>query len=200
MDRSPSDHALELAFEVGPRGTFTRLTAVGPTGETERGRVHGIELPFGVGSFARVVCPHGLQLLPERGRALEEMRRVLVRNGEIEVTVPGSIEANPPFVELATSLERLSGTRGAAAVRWLFCMPEPDDLRGALAVAAFEDIWIDVVRTTVRSASIAELLSRSGLDLLASEAALLERVLEPYIHPQGLLMTTETITGHAHRP
>jgi len=199
-DGSPSDHILEVAFEVGPRGTFTRLIDVRSTGETETRRVHGIGLPFDDGSFARVVCPHGLQLLTDRGRALEEMRRVLVRDGKIEVAVRGSIEGNPPFAELAASLERHAGARGAAAVRWLFCMPEPDDLRGVLAAAAFEDIRIDVVRTTGRSRSIAAFLARSGIDpRLMPEMTHLERALGPCVDRAGLLISTETIIGRARR-
>ncbi len=198
MDRSSPDQALELAFEVGRRGTLTRLTPVGSTGETVKRRVRGIELPFDDGSFVRVVCPQGLQLLPDRGPALEEMRRVLVRDGEIEVAVPGSIEGNPPFAELAASLERLSGVRGAAAVRWIFCMPEPDDLRGALAAASFEDIRINVVRTTARSQSIEAFVSRSGVDpKIVPEMGSLERELMRIVGDS--LISVETIVGRARR-
>jgi len=144
------DGILELTFEVGSDETVTRLTVARPNGEVRRLGGRGIELPFEDGSFTRVTCPHGLQLLPDRGGALREMRRVLVHGGEIEVAVRGSIERNPPFAELADSLERSSGATGAAAVRWLFCMPEPDDLWGVLADAGFEEIRIDVVRTTDR--------------------------------------------------
>lgn len=148
VDRSPAYDLLELAFEVLPRETLARLTVVRPTGEVETRLGHGTELPYDDGSFARVVCRRGLQLLPDRGRALGEMRRVLARGGEIEVGVRGSIERNPPFAELADSLERSTGARRAAAVRWLFSMPEPDDLWGVLADAGFGEIRVDVVRTT----------------------------------------------------
>jgi hypothetical protein len=118
-----------------------------------------------------------LQLLSDRSVALEEMRRVLARDGEIEVAVPGAIERNPPFAELATSLERRSGPRSAAAIRWLFCMPDPDDLRGVLAAATFEDIRIDVVRTTARGSCVPL----------------------PGVDPDELLIATETIIGRARR-
>ena len=153
-DVSPADDGLELAFEVRPTEIRTWLTVRRPTGETETGRGRGVDLPYDDASFARVACRRGLQLLPDRSRALEEMRRVLVRHGEIEVAVRGSIQRSPPFAELADSLERHAGVRSAAAVRWLFCMPEPEDLRGVLAAAAFDEIRVDVVRTTDRSPSI----------------------------------------------
>lgn len=206
VDRSPADDLLEVAFEVHSREIRTWLTAGRPTGEIETGRGHGIELPYDDGSFARVVCRRGLQLLPDRGRALQEMRRVLVRDGEIEVAVRGSIERSPPFAELASSLERHAGVRSAAAVRWLFCMPEPDDLRGLLAAAAFEEIRVDVVRTTDRSPSIGSFLSRSGSEarimpgwVRRQVLADLERESGSWMDQDGLLITTETIVGRARR-
>jgi SAM-dependent methyltransferase len=198
-DLTQNDRILELSFDVGPEQTVTWVTVEGSADGAARRRIHGIELPFDDGSVDRVVCADGFQLLPDRGRALEQVRRVLVRDGQIEVTVPGSIEENPPFAELAERLEQHSGVRGAAAIRWLFCMPEPDDLRGALAAAGFEDIRIDVVRTTGRSTSVAAFLSRSAFGLrTVPEWTHLVRALESSADQDGL-RNTETIIGHARR-
>ncbi len=161
MDRIPTGRVLELAFDVDPMETVTRSTVATSTGEVSRRRILGVELPLEDRSFDRVVCTEGLQLLSERGRALAEMHRVLVRGGEILIAVPGAIERNSPFAELAISLERRSAVRSAAAVRWLFCMPEPDDLRGVLAAAGFEDIRIDVVRTTARPPTAETIVGRA---------------------------------------
>jgi SAM-dependent methyltransferase len=205
-DRSPASDSLELAFEVRSREIRTWLTVARPTADAETKASQGIELPFDDGSFARVVCRRGLQLLPDRSRALEEMRRVLVRHGVIEVAVPGSIERSPVFAELADSIERHAGVRGAAAVRWLFCMPEPDDLRGVLAAAAFEEIRVDVVRTTDRSTSIGAFLALSGSEarivpewVRSRVLADLERASGSWMDRDGLLITTETIVGRARR-
>jgi SAM-dependent methyltransferase len=205
-DPSPRDGILELAFEVRPRKMLTRLTTTRSTGEAETRCVRGIELPYDDASFAGVVCGRGLQLLPDRVGALGEMRRVLVRDGEIEVAVRGSIERSPPFAQLADSLERHAGVRGAAAVRWLFSMPEPDDLRGVLAEAAFERIRVEVVRTTDRSPSITEFVSSWGSDprivpeiVKGRVVADLERAMGPWMDREGLLITTETIVGRARR-
>jgi SAM-dependent methyltransferase len=206
VDRSPAGDSLEIAFEVRPKEIRTWITVAGPTGEVETRRAHGIELPCDDGWFARVACRRGLQLLPDRSRALEEMRRILAPGGEIEVSVPGSIERSPPFAELADSLERHAGVRDAAAVRWLFCMPEPDDLRGVLAAAGFVDIRVDVVRTTDRSPSLRAFLSPAGSEpMIVPEVvrrrvlADLERALGPGVDRDGLLITTETIVGRARR-
>jgi SAM-dependent methyltransferase len=205
-DQSPADDSLEIAFEVRSREIRTWLTVRQPTGETETKPSQGIELPSDDGSFARVVCRRGLQLLPDRSRALEEMRRVLARHGEIEVAVPGSIERSPVFAELADSIERHAGVRSAAAVRWLFCMPEPDDVRGVLAAAAFDEIRVDVVRTTDRSPSIGAFLALSGSEarivprwVRSRVLADLERASGSWMDRDGLLITTETIVGRARR-
>jgi SAM-dependent methyltransferase len=204
-DQSPADDRLELAFEVRSREIRTWLTVRRPTGETETRRGRGVELPYDDGSFARVACRLGLQLLPDRSRALEEMRRVLVRHGEIEVAVRGSIERSPLFAELADSLERHAGVRSAAAVRWLFCMPERDDLRGVLAAAAFDEIRVDVVRTTDRPPSIRAFLASGSEERIVPEwvrrrvLADLERASGSWMDRDGLLITTETIVGRARR-
>ena len=197
---------LELSFEVRPREIRTRITFARPTGEVETRLGRGIELPFDDGSFRRVVCRRGLQLLPDRGRALEEMHRVLAPDGEIEVAVPGSIERSPVFAQLADSLERHAGARGAAAVRWLFSLPEPDDLRGVLAAAAFEEIRVEVMRRTDRSPSLEAFLSHPGSEVGAVPEIVrrrvfadLERSLGPCMDQDGLLITTETIVGRAKR-
>jgi SAM-dependent methyltransferase len=205
-DRSLTDDSLEIAFEVRPREIRTRITVARPTGEVETRRGRGIELPYDDGSFPRVVCRRGLQLLPDRSRALEEMHRVLARDGGVEVAVRGSIERSPPFAELADSLERHAGARSAAAVRWLFCMPEPDDLRGVLAAAAFEEIRVDVVRRTDRSPSLDAFLSHLGAEagvvpeiVRRRVFADLKRALGPCMDQDGLLIATETIVGRAKR-
>ena len=202
----PSEALLELSFEVRPRGICTWITVARPTGETQTKRSRGVELAYDDCSFARVVCRRGLQLLPDRSRALEEMRRVLAPGGEIEVSVPGSIERSPPFADLAESLERHAGVRAAAAVRWLFCMPEPDDLRGVLAAAAFDDIQVEVVRTLERSLAIDRFLPPSASEprfvpgiVKGRVLADLQRALGRCADRDGLRITTETIVGRARR-
>jgi SAM-dependent methyltransferase len=117
-------------------------------------------LPFRDASFDVVVCQQGLQLLPDRGRALAEMWRVLAPGGRAAVAVWGPIARNPAFAALAESLERRAGLRVAAAVRWLFCLPEPGDLGAVLAGAGFEAIRVRTARRTVRFPSVAEFLRR----------------------------------------
>jgi SAM-dependent methyltransferase len=172
----------------------------------------GSRLPFEDASFDVVVCPHGLQLLPDRGRMLAEIWRVLAPRGRAAVAVWGPIARNPAFAALAESLERRAGLRVAAAVRWLFCLPEPDDLRAVLALAGFDTIRVRTARGSLRFPSVAEFLRRY---LPASPAgaatarlsdqdrrqvlADLEAALAPWVDPHGLRVVTEANTGVAHR-
>jgi SAM-dependent methyltransferase len=144
MTPSTEHRELDLAFELTWTGVLTTIRVGRSTLRVTQDAPDEVELPFADGSFARVVCRHGLQLLPDRGRALREMNRVLAHGGEVDVEVPGPIDRNPPFAALADTLERADDTQRAARIRWLFCMPEPDDLRGALADAGFEEIRVEV--------------------------------------------------------
>lgn len=143
MTRTIEHRELDLAFEPTRSGVMTTIRVGRSTFHVAQEAPDEMELPFADGSFARVVCRHGLQLLSDRGRALREMHRVLAHGGEVDVEVPGPIDRNPPFAELADALERTEDRDGAVRIRWLFCMPEPDDLRGALAAAGFAEIRID---------------------------------------------------------
>lgn len=168
------------------------------------GRGGGSTLPFGDASFDVVVCHHGLQLLPDRGRALAEVRRVLAPRGWAAVAVWGPIGRNPAFAALAESLERRAGVRVAAAVRWPFCLPEPDDLRAVLAGAGFDAIRVRTAHKAVRFPSVAEFLRRylSGSPAGAAAAHLperdrrrvladLETALGPWVDTAGMRVVTE---------
>jgi SAM-dependent methyltransferase len=144
MTSTIEDRELDLAFEPTRTGILTTIRLGRSTLRVTQDAPDEVELPFADGSFARVVCRYGLQLLPDRGRVLREMHRVLAPGGEVDVEVPGPIDRNPPFAELADALERSEDQHLAAGVRWLFSMPDPDDLRGALADAGFEEIRVEV--------------------------------------------------------
>ncbi len=146
MTTITESRALDVAFEPTGTGVVTTIRVDRSMLRLTQQAPEEVELPFADGSFARVVCRDGLQLLPDRGRALREMHRVLAHGGEVDVEVPGPIERDPLFAELVDALERAEDPGRAARIRWLFCMPEPDDLRGALAAAGFVGIRIEVAR------------------------------------------------------
>jgi SAM-dependent methyltransferase len=172
----------------------------------------GAALPFADGSFDVVVSHQGLQLLPDRGRVLAEVRRVLAPHGRAAVAVWGPIGRNPAFAALAESLERRAGVPVAAAVRWLFCLPERDDLRAVLADANFDAIRVRTARKAVRFPSVAEFLRRClpGSPAGVATARLperdrrqviadLEAALTPWIDAAGLRVVAEANTAVAAR-
>ena len=80
--------------------------------------------------------------------------------GRVGVCVPGRIERSPAFAAVARFLELHAGVGVAAAVYWLFSLPEPDDLRALMAAAGFDDIRVRATRMTTRVASVLDLLGR----------------------------------------
>lgn len=168
-------------------------------------------LPFEDASFDLVVCRQRLQLLADRGLALSEMRRVLVDGGRATISVSGPIERSVAFAALADSLERHAGVHVAATVRWLFSMPEPEDLWASLTWAGFADVQVGTSRETTFLPSVAELLrfvprsrmDRSSVGLTERDAhevvADLERELDPWVGAGGLRLTVEVNTAVGRR-
>ncbi|MEO8424215.1 MAG: methyltransferase domain-containing protein [Actinomycetota bacterium] len=168
-------------------------------------------LPFEDASFDVLVCRQRLQLFPDRGLALSEMRRVLVDGGRMALSVGGSIERSAAFAALADSLERHAGVRVAATVRSLFSLSDPDDLRASVACAGFTEIRLGTARETISLPSVKDLLRfvpRPRLD--GSRAALtdqtqrvviaeLERELAPWVAAEGVELTLELNTAVARR-
>jgi SAM-dependent methyltransferase len=168
-------------------------------------------LPFADASFDVVVCRQRLQVLPDRGLALSEMRRVLAHGGPLLLSVGGPIERSPAFAALADVVERHVGARSAAGVRWLFSLPDPEDLRASLASAGFGRIQVGTERETTFLPSVSALLRYvPRFRGVGSEAALtgasqrqmisdLERELAPWLDARGLELTVEVNTGVARR-
>jgi SAM-dependent methyltransferase len=232
VDPRPGERVLDVACRTGavahaaarrvrPGGTVVGLDQPDPGLRRARGgpdagvqwrRGHASSLPFGDGSFDVVLCQQGLQFLPDRGGALAEMWRVLVPLGRVGVAVWGPIERSPAFAALADSLERHAGVGIAAAVRWLFSLSEPDDLRALLAGAGFGGILVRRARGTARFPSVAEFLRRcvpgspvgAATMLMSGDdqrrvVADLETELAPWVDADGLRIATEINTGVASR-
>jgi SAM-dependent methyltransferase len=207
--------AAKAVGRVRPGGTVTGLghPAAGSDGTAVRWRRGELSsLPFADSSFDVVACQQGLQLLPDRAGALREMWRVLASSGRVGVAVWGPIERSPALAALAGSLERHAGVRVAAAVRWLFCLPEPEELHACLAGAGFGAVRILTARRTIRFASVGEFLRRFVPSSPVGPATMhmpehdkrrvvadLERALAPWVDERGLRVATEVNTAVAER-
>jgi SAM-dependent methyltransferase len=227
----PGDRLLDVACGSGvvarravervrPGGTVVgldRLPAApalaGAAGEAVRWRRGDpSRLPFEDACFDAVACQQSLQLLPDRTGALREMWRVLAPSGRVGVAVWGPIERSPALAALAGSLERHAGVRVAAAVRWLFSLPAPEELHACLAGAGFGGIRVLTARRTVRFASVGEFLRRYVPGSPVGPATMhmpeddkrkvvadLEAALAPWVDERGLRVATEVNTAVAER-
>jgi ubiquinone/menaquinone biosynthesis C-methylase UbiE len=66
-----------------------------------------MQLPFPDGSFGVVVCGFGIMFVPDKARAMAEMRRVLAPGGLLFFNVWDRIEANPTSLAAAEVIEGL---------------------------------------------------------------------------------------------
>jgi SAM-dependent methyltransferase len=170
----------------------------------------GASLAFDDASFGVVVCRQALQLFADRGRALSEIRRMLVPGGLVTVQVWGRLERNPGFAALAESLERRDGVRAASAVHWLFSLSDPGDVHALLAAAGFDGIRVRTIALPARFPSVAGFLrqgvprfpvgaatshlTRTDWDRIAED---LEAELTPWIEHRRLTLPTEVIEARA---
>jgi len=146
-------------------GVVTRLAAerVGPTGrvagadinaamlEVARSLSAGSEppvawyetaaeaMPLPDASFDVVLCQLGLQFMRDKEAALREMRRVLVRGGQVFISVP---KLMPIFDVMHDAIARQIGPDTASFVHLVFSLGDRAQLERLLERAGFDDVTI----------------------------------------------------------
>lgn len=149
-----------VAERVGSTGTVVGIDAApdmidvarsiavpsGPAIEWRQADAASLPLPDAI--FDVVCCQMGLMLFPDKGRALSEMRRVLVPGGRLALNTPGTI--NRPMAILANGLARHVDAKLAGFVQAVFSMDDPAAHEGLLRGAGFADVEAKVVTTTMR--------------------------------------------------
>lgn len=98
-------------------------------------------IPLPDESFDVVLSQLSLQFVPDRGRALQEMHRVLVPGGRLILNVPGPADAL--FETLADAMGKHVSPQAAGFVHAVFSMDDEAELESLLGEAGFHDI--DVV-------------------------------------------------------
>jgi ubiquinone/menaquinone biosynthesis C-methylase UbiE len=84
-------------------------------------------IPLPDGCFDVVLCQMGLQFMPGRVSALQEMRRVLAAGGRLVLNVPGP---TPPLFEIFADALAKHIDRGAAPlVQAVFSLNDADEIR-----------------------------------------------------------------------
>jgi ubiquinone/menaquinone biosynthesis C-methylase UbiE len=181
-------------------------TGTGASLEWHDGSV--LALPFPDAAFDVVLCQFGLQFFPDRPTAMQEFRRVLVRNGRLAVNVFGPIENNPATHALANSLDRHIRSDASLAKRTEHALADVEELRSLVTRGGFRDIEIRMAMKMVRFPSAAEYvriqLAATPLATLVGDydaarrhllvGALVEDVgaaLAPYLGDEGLIFPQE---------
>ncbi|MFN2557956.1 MAG: class I SAM-dependent methyltransferase [Nitriliruptorales bacterium] len=118
-------------------------------------------LPFPDASFDVVLSQQVVQFLPDRRRALTEMRRVLRPGGRTLVSAWSSIQQAPGFAALGRALESHVGPESAAAVRDQgFGLSDPEALGAALQKAGFDNVTVSTHRRVIDYPSVEEFVHR----------------------------------------
>jgi ubiquinone/menaquinone biosynthesis C-methylase UbiE len=108
---------------------------------------NALELPFPDDSFDLVLCQQGLQFMPDRRRALAEMRRVLAPGGRVALSVWQAVERNP----LSQAIGDAVGRRiEATGFNIAFSLGDERELRDLMEGAGFGPVEILARERTVR--------------------------------------------------
>jgi SAM-dependent methyltransferase len=101
-----------------------------------------LNLPFGDREFAVVVCGLGLMFVPDKKRALSEMRRVTKPGGCIAISTWDSIEENTYAKVYAATIESLFPNDPEVRFRLPWELHDEKVLRDLLTGAGYKDIEI----------------------------------------------------------
>lgn len=184
---APGQHVLDVACGTGVLARAAR-TAVGPGG-----RVVGLDpapgmlavaaevapalewvpgdaqdLPFPDRAFDAVVSQFGLMFVPDKARALAEMRRVLKPGGRVALAVWDAVSENPAYREVAALFDAEIGPEAGEAVRVPFSMGDRAAFLHLVEAAGFVDAEVETRREEARFPSprtIAEVEMRGWLPL-----------------------------------
>lgn len=170
----------------------------------------GEALPFADASFERVVCGLGLMFFPDDQAALHEIRRVLMPDGLLALSVWGRAEETP-LVETALACMRRLLPPPRVARPSIFRFGDPDELKRRLASADFCDIGIEAFRLAIDfsdagaywqgfldlSGGAAESLSRLSAEKQQALAAAVAEDLAPHAVANGYRLSNTVLIATA---
>jgi ubiquinone/menaquinone biosynthesis C-methylase UbiE len=129
-DVDPNAGMLEVARSLAPQAEFFEGSAE--------------SFPFPDDSFDAAIMQFGLMFVPDRPRALAEMRRVVVDDGAVVVLVWAEVETNPGYRVLAAVIDDLAGEH-AATFRSPYSFGDPAALRSSFESAGLRDIEVTTI-------------------------------------------------------
>ena len=118
------------------------------------------QLPIRDGSADVVLCAQVLQFIPDRGKALAEMHRVLKPGGRAVLCVWAPLPENPYFEAVAESVSRQIGPDADVALRTPFALGNPDEIHALLRNAGFHEVHVDTVELELPLPDPAEYVPR----------------------------------------
>ena len=164
-------------------------------------------LPFQDEAFDVVFCEFGLMLFSDRSGALQEMHRVLVRDGRLAITVWGSIHNCPGQMAMKQTWEPHFGADAAGIFRRQHSLHDAATLLSLLHEAGFRDAHARTVMGAVRFPSAEHLVRGYGAMLGtqaddATRSIVIDEVsaaLRPYAGTKGVEYPIEAILASARR-
>jgi ubiquinone/menaquinone biosynthesis C-methylase UbiE len=162
--------ARQVARRVGDTGTIVGLDTNERMLEVARDATAGIdppirwlaadatEIPLADESADCVLCQQGLQFFADRPAALREMRRILVPDGRLALSVWRPIEHNPGFELLVGELDRHAGPEVGSIMRAPFSGPRADELVDLVTTAGMRDVRLHIRVAEVRFPSPGDFL------------------------------------------
>jgi SAM-dependent methyltransferase len=162
-------------------------------------------LPFEDESFDVVFCEFGLMFFPDRVAALKEMRRVLVPNGRLAVSVWGAMSKCPGHMAVKEGWERHFGDAHFAEAA--FSLGDPATVLSLVHEAGFRDVSVQTPMGVVRFSSPEQLVRSYGASgniqtdekTRATVIAEVSIALQSYVGAQGLVYPIEAILTSARK-
>jgi SAM-dependent methyltransferase len=166
---------------------------------------HLVELESG--SFDAAIARFSLQFVPDVGRALAAVRRVLKRGGRFAAVVFSAVERNPFRAAPQVIASRLAGRQFPEPGPGQWALNDPATLLDAFQQAGFLEVDVRPVPFVYRFGSLADALRNVDetqpafvklLDQLseatrAAARAEIERALQPFVRPDGFAAPSEAL-------
>jgi ubiquinone/menaquinone biosynthesis C-methylase UbiE len=127
-----------------------------------------LDLPFEEKSFDVVLCQLGLQFFPDRPLALREMRRVLVQQGRVALSVYSPIERTPVAYAFALAFDECLGPDASKIKRAEHLFSDPQQVRTLLMDAGFDRVEVS---TVIKQITFPSVLDYVRFQLIATPMA-----------------------------
>jgi ubiquinone/menaquinone biosynthesis C-methylase UbiE len=172
-----------LATDLNDPMLDVARSLVGPDPRVTWRQVDAQALPIADGSVDAVTCQFGLMFVPDKPRALAEMRRVLAAGGILLLSTWDDLARNPASAALHELAYAAMPTDPPTFMRTPFSMHDAHELAQLATAAGFRDVQVETVCLVGEAQSAAHLatgfvrgnplwnqLTERGIDGAALEA------------------------------